>query len=304
MSKRELTKSDFVIVASPCHLLIILCRLVGIRNVYLDAGWPLLDSTLIRSKNDSIFRKIFLRVKSKFIDYFSFRLSRGVFLESYCQKFRYAKFAKTSPRFFVSYTGFNEFRIQNEDYSSASYRTSQIQKAPYAFFRGKNNEEANLPRIIDLFSKLDNEISLIIATDNLDKKIEIPPNIQVLEGYLTREHLVSLYQKSILTVGQFGSSNRQNITIPHKVFEAAYFGKPYLTPISCSLLEVLPRNAALYLEVYSEDEMIRQIKKYLQSSTYLHTIGNRAQEIYNWRFSNTKIALDFMSKLYSISGNG
>ena len=300
-SKLLRSRESIVVVASPSHLLVLFCRLIGVSRVFLDAGWPLLDSTRIRCQNETLIRRLISQSKSFVIDLISFKFAHKVFLESFCQSTRATKRSFTRKnKFEISYTGFNESVFRQINNIDTFDEEVTYGKGNYAFFRGKSNFEADLNFILECFSKTSTKCFLVIATDSIPQNISIPPNTKIIQGFISNSKLSELYENCLFTVGQFGNLKRLRYTIPHKVFESAYYGKPYLTPLHAPLLEVLPRNAALYISELSQTEIVRKLEWCFNNREYLEEIGENARKIYDIKYSQEKITLDFIRKINDV----
>jgi glycosyltransferase involved in cell wall biosynthesis len=61
-----------------------------------------------------------------------------------------------------------------------------------------------------------------------------------------------LYETATVCIGQITNRPRLKNTVPHKAFEAAFFGKPYLSSDTLGIREFLPgNNQCYYLEELS-----------------------------------------------------
>lgn len=231
------------IVMAPANAIAILLRIITRGPIVLDAGWPISDSTFIREKS------IFLKIKSFLLDLLTFWAAELIFLESksqleFCSK-RY-RFAKN--KFTVSYTGFNELQMLEEKASSFNERKllmdipAKFIEKGYIFFRGKLNSESGLENLMEVANQY-GKYCFVIASPGLDA--HIPENVVVLSGWLDWQSLSALYRNAAVVIGQTSSAKRIRRTIAHKVYEAAFFGKAYISAESPALLELFENETSI-----------------------------------------------------------
>lgn len=293
----ESPKDTVFIVSSPCHLLIVFAYLLGARNLVLDAGWPLSDSTRLRVRNARFFTRIRKSLISRFIDYASFTLAKIVFVESQSQVKRLTKFRFLRKKILCSYTGYNEFQkslliqANHSTFIDASSFTEKI-----ILFRGKNNLESGLPFILNMAEHLEPVLTLIIVTDKL-VVADTPPNVLLYQGYRSEAELDFLFKKSSLVLGQWGTTPRSQYTIPHKFFEAAYYSKPYLSPPTQALLELLPEDKGLYLSTNSPQVLASEISIIINKQDLLGRFSEEVQRVYKSKISQGRITQDFIENL-------
>ena len=124
-------------------------------------------------------------------------------------------------------------------------------------FRGKNNVEAGLDLIAKCSSNLPSNIHLTVITDYLKSDQKFSENTKVILGYISNEMLWREYFECDVVIGQMGSISRINRSIPHKAFEAAYFGRTYISQDSKAMREVFPNSSQVYfISELSENNQI------------------------------------------------
>ena len=298
--KRILIQDCIFIVASPCHLLVMPAKIVRLKFVVLDAGWPLSDSTKIRHISSGYLERLIFNLKSKIVDFLSLTLADLVFFESHQQVIR-KKFitGKKNYKYQVNFTGFNETRVSKSKVSNRiSREVKGIVNQRYALFRGSYNAEANIEQIIEAFQKVkDSGIILVIVTKKIPEDLLKQRNIQFILGERTEGELNLLFKKSKFILGQFGKLERTEFTIPHKFFESAYYGKAYVTPRTKALAEVLPDDAGIYLEENTSEELAEVIKSICKKGSKLKKIESNAKKNYSVNLSQQRITADFIFKL-------
>lgn len=245
LKKLHKSKEICIVLMSPNHLLAPLFRVLTNYQIILDAGWPLSDSTYFPEQHLLKFRNILNRA----IDRISFALATKVILESIEQlKFVNEKFRIPKTKLYKLYTGFNEIgfvpamdnpKVPNElegDHNSIKQ---------FVFFRGKYNSESGLDLIIDASRLLPREVVIVVATNTM--MVNCPGNVIIINRFVSAEELCWLYANSTLVLGQISNLSRLRRTLPHKLFEAGFFAKCYLSPPSPSLSELLDEDS--YIQV-------------------------------------------------------
>ena len=251
-----------IIVMSPSHKLVIFLKFLPKTNVVLDAGWSLTESSVARKNSKRRTLKI---VKNYCIDFLAFQLSNTILLESHHQ-IRYVKksFLVRPNKLSVLYTGFNEKQINPTKSLSFQKKWEKIFK-PYGnfhiiTFRGKYNDESGLENLAKISLKLAKDPYLfIVITDKLPKELKFSSKTIVIEEFLGWDELRVILEKSHFYVGQLSYNKRLKNTIPHKAFEAGFFGIPYITPKNPGIQEYLDSTQAIYLSVDIVEDFRRQI---------------------------------------------
>jgi hypothetical protein len=240
-----------LVICSPARSLVILCWLAGNRNILLDAGWPLSDSV------ESKILKHRLKIgKNYCIDLLSFRLSKGVIFESDIQLKRCCKkFRITENKCYRIYTGFDESKCESKS-SVENIKPKELK----VFFRGKMNAEAGEEILSRISFPITNMAQLIIYTNRINYSSNFHPATEIRAGNLPFAQIESTYIESTMVLGQLGNSPRLEWTIPHKVFEAAYFGKPIIALRNKGLCEVFSEQEILYIDDNSESTILSAVE--------------------------------------------
>lgn len=251
-----------LIVMSPCHVLVPIIRVISNKKVILDAGWPLSDSTSIKS-NKMV--SVFISLKNHIIDFIAFNFSSMVILESQAQLNHVRrKFLVKKKKIRVIFTGLNENRFANSDpkFDLTILKTFGLSSdIPFVLFRGKNVRESGINNILDIAKEIYVNIKIVIATNTPCYDAEIPNNVVIITKKLSENEIAALYRNSFLNIGQMSNSKRLNFTIPHKAFESGYFGKPYLAISRSAIRELYPyHNSITYIDNLEISEVARKVE--------------------------------------------
>jgi glycosyltransferase involved in cell wall biosynthesis len=229
-----------IVIMSPSHYLTIIARLVTRKHVILDAGWPLSDSSRLRSHG--IQGRISL-IKNYCLDLLSFHAAQIVIVESEAQKRRtqHNYFLKEK-KLHVIYTGLDEKKyaqqlgvVTNID---VDIREIVKSKKQLVLFRGKNNPESGLELLAQASCSISSSIQLVVISSNLPKNIVFDNSAIVVSRFINDGELKEIYESSVLTIGQLGNTPRQQWTLPHKFFESAFFGVAYLSKHTKAIAEI------------------------------------------------------------------
>ena len=285
--KKAIREANVICIMSPGHLLTLPVRALTTKRIILDAGWPLSDST---SSDISTFSRYFQKLKNAIIDFIAFHACSTLILESESQSKR------TSVRFLVNrrkmkviYSGVAEARFQDIKSEKPPELPMTI-SGNYLLFRGKMNSEAGINDIIMFFSRV-KDINLVIASPDLQVRNLNSENIYLLNRYLPDQEIKWLYNNAYFSLGQFGRTKRQQHSIPHKFFEASYFGCPYVSLPSTALSE--SGISAGVIQIDTIDDMSSLIS---ESSKVLNKREAIIENYQNY-LSNQKLVLDFESIL-------
>jgi len=216
------------VVASPSHILVIPFFLTFWRRPVLDAGWLLSDG-VVASRRE--FGFIGLKaVKFFALDFLVLHLASKVFLESEAQSKRVRrKFFVSSTKLCVLFTGVDENRFGD---LSTRQRTLGVNtsNSKKVLFRGGAQAEAGHNVLWGCLSSgsLKGGVQITISTRGYSA-VTNSPQVSIVDRYLSDFDLAQLFSNSDLVLGQLSNHKRLRYTIPHKFFEAALFGKPYLS---------------------------------------------------------------------------
>jgi glycosyltransferase involved in cell wall biosynthesis len=231
-----------IVIGSASQLLVVPARLILKKKVYLDAGWSLFESTLANRKRSGFLGKNLL--KNYFIDLLASQISRKIFLESDKQTEWYRKrFLVPRRKCVTIYTGLDESDFKPK------LENPRIQAREFVvIFRGKNNSEAGLEVLAEATKILSNQnIKFIILSNEETLNLYFSEKTIVVTDYFPSKSQIATYlSSSDLSLGQLSNHKRLTRTIPHKAFESAYLGIPYLTARNSGVLEVFKENKEIF----------------------------------------------------------
>ena len=131
----------------------------------------------------------------------------------------------------------------------------------------------------------------------LPETIQFPqsPNVTVKKEFLSEIELECIMSQAKLMIGQLGNSSRLNRTIPHKFFESARLGIPYLTPVRKASQEIASEDNIYYISNRDEKLLARQIFAILQDKELLAIKAGKFKTLYEKELSNAVLMRHFMN---------
>ena len=284
-------ENPIYVIGSPCGLLVVSLRIALPKaKVVFDAGWPQIDALSVKNiRNPGM---ILRYIKMFILDFVSIKLSNQVAVESHTQLARIrTKFLVSRRKLFVSYTGFNE---QNVNVMPVSHIRNEAHKS--ILFRGKVNNEAGIDLIAEVSRLLPNFLKLVVISSNLPSQVNFAPETEIISSRLTEQSLAEYYSRATLAIGQLGDSSRTRFTVPHKFFEAAFFGVPYLTPRTDSLRELISATEYdLFCENSTARDIVKKISDFAKDVRKQEMVSNYLRKIYGESFSQDIISRNFIS---------
>jgi len=295
--KRKAPKDSFVVVGSPCSILTILCRVFWVRSkIVYDSGWPLIDGLISRKFSKQ--KKILDYIKLYLIDFAAYKFANLIAFESSVQRrLCTKKFLISNSKTFVSYTGFNE-SLYRDVISAQSIVYPQSNKV---IFRGKYNLESGLEILAQASWFLQSNVKLIVVSPNIPKTVKFPPSVEIISRIISDSELFQFYKTSALSIGQLGGGRRIARTIPHKFYEAIYFGVPYLTEFSAAISELITTNDCfVYSKEWSAKDLANQISNILSNGSTRKAVAESAKTKYSQNFSQVNIVKNYLAQLAAI----
>jgi len=294
MKERHASANTKIVVMSPQHSLVIFFYIFTDFRVVLDAGWPLSDATFEKGTFSGQRRNLYSYV----IDYISFKLSSRIVLESQAQVVHVSsKFCVPREKLRSLLTGMNEsVFIESKNHIirpvelNAQAADSKI--LPIVFFRGKNNLEAGIDVILQAAEFLIGQATFVIVTNRCSGRI--PSNVVVIRRFIPIGELIWLYKNSKIVLGQISRNRRLSRTLPHKVFEAAYFNKCYLTPPSLALNELLDANSFIPIVDITGQGLAETIKSTLNNPSKIESLERNIGMNYRDRASQAYLSAQFI----------
>jgi len=278
-----------IILMSPNHLLAPLFRALTKYQIILDAGWPLSDSTRYVPNHRLKPRQLLNSV----IDKTSFTVANKVILESKAQvDFVKEEYQVPESKLFDLFTGFNEVDFEaalNNPRIPSECDDKIFSNQPFVFFRGKYNSESGLDLIIESARLIQDEVLFVLVTNTTIPYC--PKNVIAINRFVSKEELVWLYANCRLVLGQISESGRLDKTLPHKLFEASFFSKCYISPSSPALLELLDKDCFIPVTIINPAGIVQSIKVGLSDSTLRADCEKKISESYFKRSSQPALGL-------------
>ncbi len=294
-NRRKFESGSVIVVMSPCHKITLCARLFTKSRIILDAGWPLTDGLISRGFSiPNIFRLPILYL----VDLTAFYSAHKILVESTSQQLRLIKnFKVNRNKVQVSWTGISERRFENTvDSSENIFRVTKFldsRKAPIVvLFRGKLNRESGIETILSTAKYLQPDCSFIFLFGSNDHIAINESNCLSIYG-ASDSDMARIYSMSDIVLGQLSNHPRLNYTIPHKAYEAAFFGKCYITTKSSGILEIMGEKSAYLIENPTAESLSAAIESMKQKNKRLALSLNLKQQYQN-RYSQEKINSRFV----------
>jgi glycosyltransferase involved in cell wall biosynthesis len=252
-SLEAINRGSQIVILSGSNILAVYMKLLGQKDIVLDAGWSSFEAT---KKRDYGVTKPYVLAKLYFLELISFWSAARILVESASQR-RYLSriFFIPKRKIFVLPTGVNEQAFKTRKKPLPMDLLSEVAKDKFVFFRGKNVAESGLNVIARSTWLVRRAMRFVIVTDQTKGLKFNPLNTTVLEGFQEYETLKFLYENATAVLGQISETKRLRNTIPHKTFEAALFSKPYVTLFESAVLELFSKESVIGLEKASPDAL-------------------------------------------------
>jgi hypothetical protein len=288
-------KPRVIVVASNSQILTPLIRLCAFVPIVLDAGWLLSDANFTRGRRIQNWKDVLL---NWLFDYIAFAAASHIFVESPEQKDRCIRLRLSSEKkVSVLFTGVNESRFSETQEEKPPELV--IGEKPLIFFRGKYNLESGL----DFFNQCAAEISkfakVVIATNHAFRGSNICNDVVLIQRDLKDSELKYLYKHSKLAIGQLSDHKRIKYTIPHKFFEAAYFGIPYLTLLDSAVNNLCKGEGLLLLRSLRRSEVVATVQSVI-SDVALYELKHVQILSFYKEVEQDQLSREFYSKIRNI----
>lgn len=282
---------NVITVCSPSHILVLpFFFFRGIRP-HLDAGWPLFDG-VISSRRQYGFL-FFNLIKTYLIDFLAFHLSLSVIVESNEQKKRVIRrYFLSSAKVHVVLTGFDESRFNGMRTRGVGVKHNSQQ----IIMRGSDQEEAGISCLIEaanLARLRDLDLSFRVVT-NSDKKQAILENLKFSCNRISDLELFQEYCSSQMALGQLSNHPRINWTIPHRFFEAAYLGLPYLSASSSPMRDLAKRNCVVLFEGGNPHDLLNEIVELISDKSKQDLVSQNIKVFYEDYCSQSVLTEKFL----------
>lgn len=292
-NRHKFESGSVIVVMSPCHKITLCARLFTKSRIILDAGWPLTDGLISRGLSiASIIRLPILYL----VDLTSFYAAHKILVESTSQKLRLIKnFKLNFNKIQVSLTGISESRFEKKAYLSENITSvtkflDSRDASIVVLFRGKLNRESGIETILSTARNLQPDCSFIFLFGSQDYLAINERNCLSIYGASDSE-MAKIYSMSDIVLGQLSNHLRLNYTIPHKAYEAAFFGKCYLTTKSSGILEIMDEKSACLIENPTPESLsvaIESMKQADMRSALSRNLKQKYQDEYSQEKINTR----------------
>ena len=277
----QTTRDCIFVVMSPSHYLVPFVRFFLGKKIILDAGWSLFEGTVVaRKKLGFLFYNV---IKIYLIDFFASAIAKVVLLESRTQMDYYRKLLFINKdKCFVLYTGLDESTFHH--IGSIALPVDLFKNGKVVLFRGKANPEAGLETLAEATLMLKNEpITFWIFSPGLKANLVFSKNTLIRRDYVeSRGDLAKIFQASFLVLGQMSSHVRLERTIPHKAYEAAFSGKPYLTSRARGILEIFEEDEEVFCFTGGDSkDLAEKIKLLIDHPTQSVNLSTNIKAKYN-----------------------
>jgi glycosyltransferase involved in cell wall biosynthesis len=286
---RFMNKRVLYVVASPSHILVPFARMLLRQNIYLDAGWPLYDGVVLSRRNYGFLA--WRAISTYFIDLLAFLLAEMVFLETPSQvSFCRTRYVLKSKRLLTLHTGFDENRTQ-----VVPEVLSEPNTKVEIFFRGGAQEEAGLEVLFDAFKLLKNNRNIVlrIASQGLKTSYSNKSNLIIYSNFVPDSKLWEFYNRADIVLGQLSTHKRLMKTIPHKFYEAAFFGKCYLTANKGEVANYVSRGLVAGFVAGDSESLAEQIVFLAQSLDNRKQLSFKLKSEYFNAFSQSVLSKEF-----------
>jgi hypothetical protein len=283
--------TDYYVIMNPSQFLTPIVRFLTSKRIILDSGWPLTEKS--KTKNASITLKI-QRIKSWIIDFISMHLANLVLLESEMQKNRTSKRFKVAKyKISVSLTGTDE-----ESFANISKYSGSPDSYFKVGFRGKYTLEAGLEVLAEATHLcIDPNITFLVLASNIPPHVIFASNTLIEnKPYSDKREMAEMLMTCDVLLGQLSDHPRLNVTIPHKAFEAAAMGKPYLTARATGIQEFLVEGLeAEYFKPGDAADLLLHIQKLKRENEYREMLSVNIKQKYGRVASEKAIGEKFLA---------
>jgi len=118
-------------------------------------------------------------------------------------------------------------------------------------------------------------------------------------GLMPQEDLVQEMSRAALCLGVFGTSDKANRVIPHKLFEALAVGRPILTGATQAVMEVFEEGELAVCKPGDSSSIAESIAQLLSSPTSLQRIASAGNSKFEVDFSRQTQGIRLLTELQS-----
>jgi glycosyltransferase involved in cell wall biosynthesis len=164
-------------------------------------------------------------------------------------------------------------------------------KRGVVLFRGGDLIEAGIDVLIDAIKmNLNKDLKFVIISNSTRLRSFTLPNTTFITNYVSDNELNEIHNSTNLVLGQLSSHKRTNWTIPHKFYEAAYMGLPYLTSDSSPMLELSKNEFVQVFKAGDSNALLFAIEQLLGDSNKSKVLGINIKKLYEKEFSQYQLS--------------
>lgn len=297
--RTKLDPQDIYIVMSPSHYLVLFVRIFLGKNIVLDSGWSLFEGTVISRKKNGLLMNNLLKIY--IIDFIAAHFAQKIILESESQKKYYSSlFLIRKSKCFTLFTGVDEDAFTK--IASNSLPPDYFNNSKIVLFRGKYNIESGIDTLAEASMLLkDKMITFWVFCPGLPEKFVFSKNTFVQrESINSKKELASIYDAAAVTLGQMSNHPRLSRTIPHKAFESAFLGKPYISARAAGISELFKdKSEILFFEPANSKDLANKILELIENPEKLKYMSKAIRKKYDSYCSQYVLAKKFISIIES-----
>lgn len=281
-------KYDVIIVGYPAYILVPFARLISRKPVIFDAGWSLYEGTVVTRKlyEHQPLKRLYLWV----IDSLAYHSADLVLLESEQQIEYYTRLLRVGrTKCRRLFTGADESRF---------YFDPAIKKRDTftVLFRGYTNIDDGSEHVLAAARVLQDEgVRFLIISPNFRLKKDLPPNVELREGFFDIATLRAWMQECHVSIGHVSTNERLDRTIPHKAFESMLLRIPFMISDGAGVRELFSGDSAVLVKSVSEADIVKQIRKLKNDPARCVRLADNAFAIYKEKCSNAVLGEELMS---------
>ncbi len=228
------------------------------------------------------------KIKNKVIDYLAVVFSNFVLLESEAQKNHFNKRFGVKSKYKVVYTGADESNFFPVDHAKENFKV---------LFRGSLTPESGIFYILKAAELLKSEADIIFRiigrgfflkeVGEYIKAYNLS-NVEFISEFLPIEELRIKIAESNLSLGQFETNPRLDLTIPHKAYESFAMKIPYLSGQAPAIQEILTDGQNGFLcDLGDPESLAAKIKELSKQQNLLDTAAKNAFSDFQNKFTST-----------------
>ena len=112
--------------------------------------------------------------------------------------------------------------------------------------------------------------------------------------FLSDNEIKRHYLSASIILGQLSSHKRTNWTIPHKFYEAAYLGIPYVTSNSSPMIEFESSKCVKLFKGGDEIDLIKTICSLVDNSQEMKSLSYNINNLYKTSFNQKLLSGVFL----------